>query len=243
MVTKGLTKIDLSGREALPQEIARNLLDYVFASDMAPGTRMPSERQLAQSLGVGRSSVREALKSLGLLGLVEVRQGDGTYLKRPDSELLPKVIEWGLLLGERRTLDLVDARQQIEVVVARLAAERRTTAQVQAMKKVLQRMGRSGKVETFVESDVAFHLSVAEAAQNTVLLGVLDGVQSLLRVWIRRVVAEAGETRSSYEEHVPVFSAIERGDPEAAGAAMTAHMAAASARLRATLADHEERAR
>lgn len=239
-MTTGLEKIDLSGREALPQEIARKLLDYVFATDMAPGSRMPSERQLAQTLGVGRSSVREALKSLGLLGLVEVRQGDGTYLRRPDSELLPKVIEWGLLLGERRTLDLVDARQHLEVVLARLAAERRTPAQVQAMEKLLMRMAKAGKVGTFVEADVAFHMSVAEAAGNTVLLGVLNGVQSLLRVWVRRVIAEAGETRSSYEEHVPVFIAIEAGDPDRAAAAMNAHMDAASARLRFTLAGHSE---
>ena len=78
-------------------EIARRLLDYFLSGEVEPGERIPSERRLAESLGVGRSLVREALKSLHLLGLLEVRQGDGTYLKRTDSELLPQVIEWGLL--------------------------------------------------------------------------------------------------------------------------------------------------
>lgn len=96
IVTADLPQIDLSHREGLPQEIARKLIDYILSGEVAPGTRMPSERQLASDLGVGRSAVREALKSLGLLGLVEVRQGDGTYLRKPDSDLLPRVIEWGL---------------------------------------------------------------------------------------------------------------------------------------------------
>ena len=120
----------------------RLLLDYLLAGNVSPGTRLPSERQLAEELGVGRSVVREALKSLGLLGLVEVRQGDGTYLRRVESELLPRVIEWGLLLGERRTADLIEARQHLEVVTAQLAAARRDDDDVAALAAAL-RMRRS----------------------------------------------------------------------------------------------------
>jgi GntR family transcriptional repressor for pyruvate dehydrogenase complex len=87
----------------------------------------------------------------------------------------------------------------------------------------------------FVEADVGFHLRVAEAAGNVILNDMLNGVRALLRVWIRRVVEAAGETGPSYQEHLPIFEAIERGDREAAIAAMAAHMEGASARLKATI--------
>lgn len=234
-MTAELPRFELSEREDLPREIARKLADYIFSERLAPGSRMPSERQLAEALGVGRSAVREALKSLGLLGLVEVRQGAGTYLKRPDSDLLPRVIEWGLLLGERRTLDLVEARQHVEAVVARLAAERRDAADLERLESALLTMGAAaGSAESFVEADVAFHLAVARAAKNSVLSDVLNSIASLLEVWIRRVIIDRGETDSSYQEHVPIFDAIRCRDADAAGAAMTAHMEAAAARLRRT---------
>lgn len=228
----GLDSIELTQREGLPHEIARKLIAYLLSGDIKPGTRMPSERALAAALGVGRSSVREALKSLGLLGLVEVRQGDGTYLRRPDSDLLPQVIEWGLLLNERRTLDLVDARQHLEIINAQLAAQRRTPADIKALNTALRLMSRRSSPDAFVEADIAFHLAVAEAAQNAVMLDIVKSIQSLLKVWIRRAVTEAGETRGSHDEHVPVLEAIIAGDAEAAGAAMSQHMSRAAERLR-----------
>lgn len=216
-------------------EVTRRLLDYFLSGELQAGARIPSERQLADSLGVGRSLVREALKSLHLLGLLEVRQGDGTFLKRTDSELLPQVIEWGLLLGERSTLDLVEARMHLEVVVAGLAAERRDDQDLDDLRGLLEAMRASDDPARFVEADIGFHLRVAQAAGNAVLSDLLSGIRSLLRVWIRRVVEAAGETRPSYEQHVPIFEAIERGDREAAAAAMAAHMEGASARLQRTI--------
>ena len=208
-MTTGLPRIDLSSRETLTMEIARRLLDYFLSGEVEPGKRIPSERRLAESLGVGRSLVREALKSLHLLGLLEVRQGDGTYLKRTDSELLPQVIEWGLLLGERPALDLVEARAHLEVVVAGLAAERRDAQALDDLRGLLETMRRSSDDPVrFVEADVGFHLRVAEAA---------------------------GQTGPSYADHLPIFEAIERGDREAATAAMAAHMEGASARLKASI--------
>jgi GntR family transcriptional regulator, transcriptional repressor for pyruvate dehydrogenase complex len=226
----------LSSRETLTMEVARRLLDYFLSGEVEPGMRIPSERRLAESLGVGRSLVREALKSLHLLGLLEVRQGDGTYLKRTDSELLPQVIEWGLLLGERPALDLVEARAHLEVVVAGLAAERRDARALDDLRGLLTEMRESNDNPLrFVEADVGFHLRVGEAAGNVILSDMLSGVRALLRVWIRRVVEAAGRTGPSYEDHLPIFEAIERGDRAAAIAAMAAHMEGASARLKATI--------
>jgi len=235
-MTEGLPRIDVSGREALPSQVARRLLDYILAGSVRPGMKIPSERQLAEALGVGRSVVREALKSLGLLGILEVRQGDGTYVRRLESELLPKVVEWGLLLGEQRTFDLVEARQHIELVTAKLAAERRDEADLKAMKQGLDSMQKSrSDGAAFVAADVAFHLAVARAAKNTVLSDVLASVQSLLQVWVTRVIRAAGDSQPSFLEHVPVFEAILARDPAAAVAAMKAHLSAAQKRLMVAL--------
>lgn len=235
-MTERLPRIDVSGREALPSQVARRLLDYILAGSVRPGMKIPSERQLAEALGVGRSVVREALKSLGLLGILEVRQGDGTYVRRLESELLPKVVEWGLLLGEQRTFDLVEARQHIELVTAKLAAERRDEADLKAMEQGLDAMRRSRSDATlFVTADVAFHLAVARAAKNTVLSDVLASVQSLLQVWVTRVIRAAGDSRPSFLEHVPVYEAILARDAAAAVTAMHVHLTGAQERLIAAL--------
>jgi GntR family transcriptional repressor for pyruvate dehydrogenase complex len=237
-VSGPLPNVEPIRREPLAAEVARRLVDYLLSGGVEPGGRMPSERQLAEAFGVGRSAVREAIAALTLIGLIEVRHGDGTYLKRPDSPLLPQVVEWGLMLGEQRTVDLVEARQKIEVDIAGLAAERRTDDDVQDLARILSRMEwearADAEVETFVDADVAFHLRLAEAARNTALRDVLSSIQSLLRAWIGRVIAE-GHRELSYNEHVPILEAVRARDVAGAEQAMDAHMQSAARRLQATL--------
>lgn len=196
---------------------------------------MPSERALAEAFGVGRSAMREALKALSLIGLVEVRQGDGTYLRKADSALLPELIEWGLLLGEQRTMDLVEARQEIEVVIAGLAARRRSEADLAELRTILARMDAAPTVEAFVEADVQFHLRLADACGNSALRDIHASVQALLRTWITRVLTASGDTVPSYDEHVPIVVAVAAQDPAAAQSAMASHMSSAAGRLRTTL--------
>jgi DNA-binding FadR family transcriptional regulator len=139
-----LKPLESSRRETTTTEIARKLLVYFLAGRFAPGHRLPSERSLAQTLGVGRSVVREALKSLTLLGIVEVRQGDGTFLRSTESDLLPHAIEWGLLLGTRRTRDLIEVRRYLESILVALAAERRDETDLTALRAELDRMYAAG---------------------------------------------------------------------------------------------------
>jgi GntR family transcriptional repressor for pyruvate dehydrogenase complex len=235
-----LTQIDPIKREPMATQVARKLVEYLLSGAIAPGARMPSERQLAEAFGVGRSAMREAIKGLSLIGLVEVRQGDGTYLRKADSALLPEVIEWGLLLGERRTMDLVEARQEIEIVLAGLAARRRAEQDIEDLTRILGRMEQATTVATFVEADVRFHMRLAEAAGNLALRDIHASIQALLRTWISRVLAAPGSRKPSYLEHVPILAAIIAGDPQAAQQAMEAHMTSAAGRLRATL-ENEER--
>lgn len=237
-VADRLSRIDPIKREPAVSQVARKLMEYILSGEMVPGERMPSERQLAEAFGVGRSALREAIKSLSLMGLVEVRQGDGTYVKRADAGLLPEVIEWGLLLGEPRTLDLVEARQYIEVDIAGLAAKRRTDEDIAELARQLERMRINlDDHEGFVDADVAFHQRLVLAARNSALRDIHASIQALLRTWIRRVIASAPSSLPSYEEHVPIFEAVKAGDPAAAERAMDRHMTLAAERLAQTLQD------
>lgn len=223
-------------RDSPVSQVARRLLDEVTAG--RAGSRLPSERRLAESLGVGRSAIREAIAVLEVLGLVEVRVGSGTYVRGTISDLLPQAIDWGLMLGERHTRDLVETRRHLEAVTARLAAERATDDDLARLRARLDRMRDSAdSVTEFTEADVEFHLEVARIAGNTVLRDILHSVRALLRVWIQRAVGADGDTAATLAEHVAVFAAIERRAPDAAAAAMVAHMESASGRLERSLAD------
>ncbi len=223
-------------REPANIELANRLLQYLMSGDIAPGQRLPGERALSEALGVGRAALREALKSLSLLGLLEHRQGDGTYLSNTHSDLLPKVIEWGLLLGAHKSKELVDARHQLEVLLAGLAAQRRSEEELARLRAALQEMRDSGDdLDRYVDADVEFHLQIAAAAGNDVLAGVLTNIRALLRAWTDRVIQAAGETETSLAMHEPIFEAIEAKSFAKAQKAMRAHMVRANKRLNATM--------
>jgi GntR family transcriptional regulator, transcriptional repressor for pyruvate dehydrogenase complex len=227
--------VPVAAREPVSAEIARKLLDYLLSGVLLPGDRLPSERELSRTFGVGRSAVRDALKPLTLLGIIDVRQGDGTYLRATESEVLPKAVEWGLLLGERRALDLVEARRHIEVALATLAAQRRSEEDLRELRRLLREMEEAGSDDEFIDADLAFHLRLAEAAGNSVLSGILTNIRSLIQVWITRVIYAADSVVPSYREHVPIMEAVEAEDPAAAAAAMAAHLDSAGAKLARTL--------
>ncbi len=237
-----VASLHLDRREAVSTEIARRLLTYLLAGNVQTGHKIPSERNLVQVLGVGRTTVREAIKSLALLGLLDVRQGDGTYLKSTESDLLPQSIEWGLLLGLKRTRDLIEARQHLEVIVAGLAAERRTDEDLVVLRQLLDEMNAAaGDPDRFVAADVSFHLRVAHAARNESLAQIMASIRSLLQVWISRVMQVNTSFEPSMSEHLGILKSLEAGDVTRAREAMRAHMAGAYGRLEATLEEHGTR--
>jgi GntR family transcriptional repressor for pyruvate dehydrogenase complex len=233
-----LPKIAITERPPAAQQIAHQLLEYFVSGKVKPGDRLPSERQLAEALGVSRSIIREALKSLGMLSLIRVKPGGGYYLQDVPSNLLPKSVEWGLLLGERHTADLVEARGFIEVTVVRLAAERRDEKNLGRLEDLLAQMKAAREnPKKFIEADIAFHITLAEASRNSALRNILSGMRNLLDVWIRRNVYAAEDLDPRYRRHLAIFEAIKKRNPEAAARAMETHMTSAAKYLRETLKD------
>jgi GntR family transcriptional regulator, transcriptional repressor for pyruvate dehydrogenase complex len=216
--------------------VATGLLDLFTSGEIAPGTRLPPERKLAESLQVGRSAVREALAALELLGVVDVRPGSGTYLRGGASELLEQSLSWGVLLGDRHADELLEVRGALEIYAARLAADRMPEAEIAALGADLDRMRAAGDdLAAFVRADLAYHQRLASSTGNSVLLDLLRIIRSLLRVWADRAVDSAEEARLALEEHAAVHAAIVARDPDAAASAMSAHMESASRRLAAVV--------
>jgi len=228
-------------RSSVTTEVARRLLDYVRSGRVSPGERLPSERQLAADLGVGRSAVREALAALDMLGVVATRQGSGSFFSADASSMLPQTIEWGLMLGDRHTVDLVEARSQIEIVLAGLAAERAETADIEELTRLVAEMESSiGDDAQLVDADLRFHLHLATTAGNSVLAEVLRGIQALLRVWIARgLTVDDDQAHNTVDEHRAILAGVAAKDRDAARAGMSEHMESAAGRLYKALAAHQ----
>jgi GntR family transcriptional repressor for pyruvate dehydrogenase complex len=212
--------------------VAKRLLDLFTSGDIDPGTRLPPERQLATSLGIGRSAVREALAALEILGIVDVRPGSGTYLRGSASELLPETLSWGLMIEAPRTLELIAVRSELEVMAGRLAATKVTDDDLRELSLSLERMRETlGDPTRFIEADLKFHLRIAQVAGNKVLLDLLQSVRSLLRVWVERGIRQGDDAQHALDEHTALYEALLARDPAAAEAAMRGHMTTASERL------------
>ena len=217
--------------------VAKRLLDHFTSGSIEPGTRLPPERQLAASLQIGRSAVREALAALEILGIVDVRPGSGTYLRGNASELLPETLNWGLMIGAPRTEELIAVRGQLEIFATQLAADNITEKQLRELDLQLTAMRDNLDNPTrFIEADLKFHLQIARAAENKVLTDLLQSIRSLLRVWVERGLQSRDEAENALEEHTLVYQALLAGDGAAATTAMSSHMVTAGARLARTMA-------
>ncbi|MEV0074390.1 MULTISPECIES: FadR/GntR family transcriptional regulator [unclassified Amycolatopsis] len=232
-----LRKVERVERFTPALEVTRQLLDYLLQSgNIGVGDRLPSERELCETFEVGRSAVREALKLLSVLGLLEIRQGDGTYLRSATSTLLPQVIQWGMLLGDKNAAELMDARRVIEGGLAELAAQRRTEEDLAALRERLEALRLSRTVSEWVDSDVEFHLQIARSAHSGTLADVLFRLRSLLDSSVRHNRQQADHEASNdvkYREHERILLAIEDRDPAAAAYAMRTHIDRVRERLAA----------
>jgi GntR family transcriptional repressor for pyruvate dehydrogenase complex len=223
-------------RTSTASVVARQLLDELGKDQFVSGTRLPSEREMADTLGVGRSTLREAMSALDLLGIIEVRPGSGSYLRADSSQLLPQALKWGLMLGQPENQDLIEVREHLEVLAASLAAARANDDDIARLEVQVQAMRDAGtNVEAFVDADIAFHLETAVIARNSVLEGVLESIRALLEAWFDRTLRVEGTMSATLEEHELVFEAIKNRDPVEAESRMKALMDAADLRLKRTL--------
>jgi GntR family transcriptional regulator, transcriptional repressor for pyruvate dehydrogenase complex len=220
-------------------EVARRLMDYFTSDAIQPGDRLPPERQLAASMGVGRSAIREALAALELLGVVTVRPGSGTYLRGRASELLPQTLSWGMLIGAPKTRELIEVRHGLEVQAARQAAASIDAEALEVLTGHLAEMeSNKTSFDRFVAADMRFHQAIAAAADNSLLDDLLQSIRSLIRVWVERALNDSTHAQLSCDEHRAILSALSTRNSDQAAAAMSVHMDSAAARLLPTLEEY-----
>lgn len=219
--------LDTSGLRApegrrLYEQLERLLREYVREQGLKPGDRLPSERALADALKVSRVSLRQATVSLEVQGLLEVRHGGGIYVRslNVDPERLKT-----MLTRRRRLPDVLEAREAIECMLARLAAQRRTDADLAAIDAALR--GIAVEIAEGEIGDVAdqrFHTAIAQAAGNKLLLDVMAALQDPIQETRLESLSEPGRPPRSLADHRRIAEAIRREDPRRAEAAMRRHL-------------------
>jgi len=210
-------------RNKVYQEVARQLERHIL-ENLKPGDLLPAERQLAVMLGVSRGSVRDAIRSLELKGLLEPRQGVGTVIR---GTALTTIDPLAKALLDRRQLvaDLIDVRKMIEPHVAARAARHATPEDIAEMEEILARQEskvRHGEPST--EEDTEFHYAIALASNNRAILKVLDVLMDLLRETREKSSQGKGRPQKSLAGHRRILAALKQHDAAAAEAAVHRHL-------------------
>jgi GntR family transcriptional repressor for pyruvate dehydrogenase complex len=222
----------------LRDRAAERLLDLVTSGDLSPGERLPPERELVARLGVSRTVVREALNLLEARGVVSIEHGRGAVVSGGSTEAVRETL--GLLLRVRPKVlgELMEVRRILEVEVAGLAAERSGPEDLAEMRASLERMRTSIEApEGYVDADVEFHAALARAADNGVLLTMLEPVVDLLRASREVSASRPGSAGRALGEHERILEHVEGGDAGGAREEMRRHMDATARDIEAALGD------
>ena len=225
-------------RTSVSDGIVEQMVDLISRDVLKPGDRLPSERELCKRLGVGRSSLREALRSLAVMGIIDGRVGDGTFVSNSNKRYLEKTLQWGLLLDRKRVQDLIETRLMLESQTAFLAAQRVTPENIEAIEETLRGMETSiEEPEKYLEFDLQFHLTIARSTQNSILYSLLSMIRGYLQEWIKGSLAEPSTTQTetraelSLLEHQKILDALRKGEANQAQQAMTEHILSSSVDL------------
>jgi GntR family transcriptional repressor for pyruvate dehydrogenase complex len=206
-------------------EIVEQIKGLITEGRIKPGDRLPPERELAELFKASRNSVRDAIRVLEQMGLIESRQGDGTYVRTLSADELTEPLALCLLQSRTQMRELWEVRRVLEPSLAEAAAARITEEELGELESILdaQRL----KVEAgFIglEEDASFHYGIAEAARNGVMLRVMDTLVDLLRQSRERSLQQHERPLYSHAGHMRILAALRRRDPAAARAEMLQHL-------------------
>ncbi len=206
------------------ENVMERVEDLFRTKKLRPGSKLPSEKELAITLGVSRHTLREVLKALNLFGIIRSRAGDGTYVQRSLSGVFAKAIHLCTLLEDVDFIDLLDTRMAIEPMLARMAAEKAGRQHVDMLRREIHGMEVSlNDLDKYLEHEIAFHTGIMSAADSPILRSVMEVLADLL-LEARRTITNEQTDRHNLLLHVRILEAIEARDPEAAYRAMMEHL-------------------
>jgi GntR family transcriptional repressor for pyruvate dehydrogenase complex len=213
-------------RVTIGEQVALQLAGMIRDGRWRTGEKLPAEMDLCRALAIGRSTLREALKSLAFIGMVRMRPGDGTYVAQTSPGLLERLLARGELKTKKDLADVCEARIVLETEMAALAAERAEPADVKILRDLLKESERSiaGEGRSFIELDLEFHLAVGSCAKNDVLRHLLTDIRGVLVEWITKSQELPGLRENALVQHQKIFESIRQRRPQAAREAMETHL-------------------
>jgi GntR family transcriptional repressor for pyruvate dehydrogenase complex len=224
LVDKPIYRIVKTSR--LYEQIVQQVEDSILKGQLKPGDQLPAERDLAQRFGVSRTAVREAVKTLREKGLVEAYSGRGTFVTNGTSQAIRQSLDLMIRINRQDgSANLAELRFVLEPEIAGLAAPRIEEQLLSTMREAVAVMDRNlHDPDAYVEADLDFHLALAEAVGNPLILSLLDSIVGLLREQRTRIFEVEGGPERGQFHHKRILTAIERRDPESAREAMRAHL-------------------
>ncbi len=222
---------------AVTDEAIEMIKGMIVSGALRPGDRLPKESELAAGLGLSRNSLREAVRALSLIRILDVRQGDGTYVTSLDPQLLLEALGFVVdLHRDDSVLEFLAVRRILEPAATAMACERISDAEIDTLGEQLEALGEQPPVERLVACDLEFHRRIGQAAGNSVLCSLLDGLSgptTRARIW--RGLTQQDAVRRTLDEHRAILGALRDRDTEAARSWATVHIAGVERWLRATL--------
>lgn len=212
------------------EEIVEQIRNLIISGELKPGDRLPPERDLVERLQVSRASIREALSALEMMGLLEVRSGEGTYIRKLRSESVVAPLAWMLSMEKGTVLELLEVRKILEVQAVVLAAERANEADFKElaaalddMKSALQHSAWGGE-----KADHRFHYAITRATKNKILIRLMDTISDLVEHMLKTSRSKLYEGRYTpdllFQEHVGIYEAIKVRDSAKARDLMLLHL-------------------
>lgn len=217
-------------KQDLPLQTVSVLAQIVASAE--PGSRLPTEQELCAQLGIGRSTLREAMRALSFVGAIRVRQGSGAYVSGVEEENIERLITLGLMLHRTKVHELIEARQILEVQAVRIAASNHDASDAEKLTLIMRNMAELASSPTEASLyDLQFHVRLAEATHNGVLVVFIHGLRTLLAMWINKAVDRRQVIEEIISEHNSILHAVLARNGELAAARMTVHMTNAAERL------------
>jgi GntR family transcriptional repressor for pyruvate dehydrogenase complex len=211
-------------RDRLYQGIVQQIEGLLERGELKPGDQLPPERQLAEQFQVSRASVREALRSLELLGIVETRAGGGTFVRQAQPDDLARPLQ-SLITRGHTLVDVIDVRGLIEPAIAERAARNITPDELTELRSIIETQERKVAAgEPYVDEDTRFHEIIGTAARNELLVTVLGVIWDVLRASREEWLQTERRAHASIEAHRRILAALEQHDPAAARAAAAEHI-------------------
>lgn len=214
-------------KKKLADEVIDEIKRMIQSGELQEGDRLPNQTEFAAQLGVSRTSLREAFNTLCVLGILEQRQGYGTIVKSRFSALYADQLSAPFIADEKSTMELLEARQFIEIGATRLAAKNATKELIKEMGILIDEMakaGQEGDTQKLSDQDIDFHFLIAQATQNRVMIHLLANIRSLMEKFMHEAFLVLHDQKRYLKAHRDIYEAIKQKNPQKASRVMKKHI-------------------